>query len=207
MAIDRNDPEIIALIEEMTAPLASKTKELLGELRSAKAKAKGSDIDPEEYARLQSEVEDLTGRLGTSEKMSKGEIAKLSKSLQEKDGALNGLLVDSGIADALAKAGVAPHYVNPLKAMFKTQAQIVAENGAYKAVIGDKGLADAIGSYLGGDEGKHFVSAPMNSGGGASGAGGKGGTASGGKRSDMTAAQRVEFISKQGQDAYLKLPA
>lgn len=206
MAIDRNDPEIISLIEELTAPLAAKNKELLGELRSAKAKAKGSDIDPEDYARLQSEVEDLNGRLSNSEKMSKSEIAKLSKSLSEKDGALSGLLVDSGITEALAKAGVAPHYMNPLKAMFKTQAQLVAENGQYKAVIGDKGLADAIGAYLGGDEGKHFVSAPMNSGGGSQGAGGKGASAPGGKRSEMSAAQRVDYISKHGQEAYLKLP-
>ncbi len=169
MAIDRNDPDVVALIEEVTASLASKNKELLGELRSAKAKAKGSDIDPEDYARLQSEVEDLSARLQNSEKLSKTELAKLSKSLSEKDSALSGLLVDSGITDALAKAGVAPHYVNPLKAMFKTQAQLLNENGAYKAVIGDKALGEAISGYLGGDEGKHFVAAPANSGGGAAG--------------------------------------
>lgn len=206
MAIDRNDPEILALIEEVTAPLVGKTKELLGELRSAKAKAKGSDIDPEDYARLQSEVEELSGKLGNTEKMSKAEIAKLSKSLQEKDGALNGLLVDSGITEALAKAGVAPHYVNPLKAMFKTQAQLVNENGAYKAVIGDKGVSDAISAYLSGDEGKHFVAAPANSGGGAQGSGVKG-TPAAGKRGDMNAMQKAAYIGEHGQDAYLKLPA
>jgi hypothetical protein len=207
MAIDRNDPEVLALIEEVTAPLAAKTKELLGELRSAKAKAKGSDIDPEDYARLQSEVEELSGRLAQSDKLSKGEIAKLTKSLQEKDGALNGLLVDSGISDALAKAGVAPHYVNPLKAMFKTQAQLVNENGAYKAVIGDKGVADAIGAYLSGDEGKHFVAAPANSGGGAQGSGGKGASGASGKRSEMSITDKAAFIAEHGQDAYLNLPA
>lgn len=206
MALDKNDPEVLALIDEITSALTSKNKELLSELRTAKAKAKGSDIDPEEFARLQSENEDLSGRLSKVEKTSKSEIDRLTKSVVEKDGALSGLLIDSGITDALAKAGVAPHYVEPLKAMFKTQASLKNEGGQFQALIGDKSLKDAITGYLTGDTGKHFAPAQANSGGGAQGAGGKGPVGTG-KRSEMNIGQKAAFVAEHGQDAFLSLPA
>ena len=206
MAFDKNDPEVLAFVEEITSALTSKNRELLGELRTARAKAKGNDIDPEDYARLQSENEDLGSRLSKSEKTSKGEIDKLMKSVVEKDGALSGLLIDSGITDALAKAGVAPHYVEPLKAMFKSQASLKNEGGQFQALIGEKGLGEAITSYLSGDAGKHYAPAQANSGGGAQGAGSAKPAVSG-NRSAMTVTQKAEFVAANGQDAYFKLPA
>ena len=56
MAIDRNDTEVKALIEEVTAAateaLSAKNRELLGELKALKARTKGADIDPAEHAAL-----------------------------------------------------------------------------------------------------------------------------------------------------------
>ena len=50
MPLDRNDPEVKALIEEVTAEateaLSAKNKELIAELRTAKAKAKGLRSTP-----------------------------------------------------------------------------------------------------------------------------------------------------------------
>lgn len=179
MAVDRNDPEVKALIEEVTAAateaLSAKNRELLGEMKVLKAKAKGADIDPADYAALQSKVEELTTELGKVQKSSKSEVEKLMKQLSEKDGALTQHLIDAGLTDALAKAGVAPHYLTAAKAMFRGQAALKAEGAEYKALIGDKPLADAITAWAQSDEGKHFVAAPASSGGGAQGGGGAAG--------------------------------
>jgi hypothetical protein len=60
--------------EELQAELDAVTAhnaKLLGELKVAKAKAKGAEIDPEEHARLQTEVETLTGKLSAAESRAK----------------------------------------------------------------------------------------------------------------------------------------
>ncbi|HWS73667.1 MAG TPA: hypothetical protein VN324_00865 [Quisquiliibacterium sp.] len=173
MALDRNDPEVKALLEEAisaaTEALSAKNRELLGEVKTLKAKAKGADIDPAEHAALQSKVEELTDALDKATKTSKAEVEKLTKALSTKDAALTQHLIDAGLTDALAKAGVAPHYLTAAKAMFKGQAALKAEGDQYQALIGDKPLADAIAAWAQSDEGKHFVAAPASSGGGASG--------------------------------------
>jgi hypothetical protein len=200
MAIDRNEPEVKALIEEVTAAateaLSAKNRELLGEVKTLKAKAKGADIDPAEYAALQSKVEELTEELGKTQKASKSEVEKLAKALTEKDSALTQHLIDAGLTDALAKAGVAPHYLNAAKAMFKGQAALKADGGQYLALIGDKPLVDAITAWAQSDEGKHFVSAPASSGGGAQGSGKAGSVNK--NASQMTAEEKASFIGEHG---------
>jgi hypothetical protein len=176
--------------EELQAELETvkaHNAKLLGELKVAKAKAKGAEIDPEEHARLQGEVEELRGKLSTAEKSGKAELEKLTKALSEKDGALQSYLIDGGLSDALAKAGVKPEFMDAAKALLKTQAQIKAEGGNYQALIGGKPLADAITEWTGG-AGKHFIAATQNSGGGATG-GGQTGNAK--KFADMTSEERV----------------
>lgn len=153
------------LQSELEAVLA-KNRELLGELKSVKAKARGVEIDPEDFARLQTENEELKTSLSKMERTTKTEMDKLSKALSEKDGALQNYLIDGGITEALAKSGVRPEFVSAAKALLKQQASIRAENGSYQAVMGDKPLNDAITEWIASD-GKHFVSAPANAGGGA----------------------------------------
>lgn len=178
MPIDRKDPEVIALIEEITATateaLSAKNKELLAELRTAKAKAKGADIDPTEHAALQAQVEELTDKLTKAEATGKAEITKLTKSLTEKDGALTKHLIDAGLTDALVKAGVQAPMMDAVKALLQGKASINAKDGAYEALIDGKPLVEAVTTWAQSDQGKHFVTAPQNSGGGSQGGGGKG---------------------------------
>lgn len=175
MAIDRNDPEIKALIEEATAAateaLNAKNRELLGELRTLRAKARGVEIDPAEHSALQRRVEELSAELAKVQKSAKSEQERLMKALSDKDTALTQHLVDAGLTDALAKAGVAPHYLSAVKAMFKPQAAVRADGDAYRAFVGDKPLADAITAWAQSDEGKYFRAADANAGGGAHGGG------------------------------------
>lgn len=200
MPLDRNDPEVIALMkeaaEEATEALSAKNKELLAELRQAKAKAKGSDVDPEEHARLQTQVEELTSKLDKVTKDSTRQIEKLTKDLTDKDGALTQHLIDGGLSSALAKAGVAPHFMDAAKAMLRGQAAI--KDGA--AVIGDKPLADHVTEWAGTDQGKHFVTAPANSGGGGQGGNGGGKTSGnlGGSRDERVAALKAQFPELAG---------
>lgn len=178
MPLDRKDPEVIALIEEITTSateaLSAKNRELLLEMKTLKAKAKGADIDPAEHAALQTQVEDLTDKLSKADKFAKSEIDKLSKSLTEKDSALHKHLIDAGLTDALVKAGVQPAMLDAVKALHQSKASINAQAGAYEALIDGKPLAEFVTTWTQSDQGKHFVAAPNNNGGGAQGGNGKG---------------------------------
>jgi hypothetical protein len=163
----------IAELEADIAALAAKNAQLLGEVKTAKAKAKGVEIDPADYAALQMEVETLKSDLNKATKDSLKTIEGLQKTLTEKDGALQSYLIDNGLNDALLKAGVKSEFMAAAKAMLKGGAQIKAEDGNYSALMGEKPLIDAVSEWAASDEGKHFISAPANSGGGASGGSGQ----------------------------------
>lgn len=163
----------IAELEAAVEALTAKNRELLGEVKVAKAKAKGAEIDPAEHAALQSEIEGLRADLTKATKDSAKTIEQLQKDLSAKDNSLQSYLIDNGLTDALVKAGVRSEFMPAAKAMLRNQAQIKADNGDYAALMGDKPLVDAVAEWASSDEGKHFISAPANSGGGA--AGGNGG--------------------------------
>ena len=162
----------IAELEAAIEVLSAKNNQLLGEVKVAKAKAKGADIDPAEYAALQNENDTLKSELNKTIKDSTKTIETLQSSLSEKDGALQSYLIDNGLNDAMLKAGIKPEFMSAAKAMLKANTKVTAENGQYSALMGDKPLFDAITEWAASDEGKHFVSAPANSGGGATGGNG-----------------------------------
>lgn len=162
----------IAELEAAIEVLSAKNNQLLGEVKVAKAKAKGAEIDPAEYAALQNENETLKSELTKATKDSAKTIETLQSSLSEKDGALQSYLIDNGLNDAMLKAGIKPEFMSAAKAMLKANTKVTAENGQYSALMGDKPLFDAITEWAASDEGKHFVSAPANSGGGATGGNG-----------------------------------
>jgi hypothetical protein len=178
MPIDRKDPEVIALIEEMvtaaTEALSVKNRELLAEKKALQGKIKGGDIDPAEHAALQMQVEELSEKLAKAEKTGKAEIDKLTKSLTEKDGALTKHLIDAGLTAALVKAGVQPAMLDAVKALHQSKASINAKDGAYEALIDGKPLTEFVTTWAQSDQGKHFVTAPQNNGGGSQGGSGKG---------------------------------
>jgi hypothetical protein len=205
MPIDRNDPEYIAAVEEETSGLKSKIETLLKEVKVFKAKAKGADIDPEEHAKLIAEKEDLENRLKSSETKSKSDIEKLTKSVSEKDASISKMIVDSEMSNAIAKAGIAGHYADAVNAMTRPLVNVAFADGKHSVSVDGKPLGEYLAAWAASDAGKHFVSAQKNSGGGA--AGNKSSSSNGAlKRSSMTPVEKREFIEKNGQDAYLKLP-
>lgn len=157
--------ELKAAVEALTA----KNRELLGEVKMAKAKARGSDINPEDYAALQNELDATKAALDKATKESGKQVDTLNKALAEKDSALQSYLIDNGLNDAMLKAGIRPEVMGVVKARLKAEAKLVSENGQYSALFGDKPLIDGVTAWAASDEGKHFVAAPANTGGGAAG--------------------------------------
>ena len=159
-------------VDEATTGLVKKNQELVLELREAK---KGRAIDPAELDRLQAKIDALEADLGNANKSSK-EQAKALKQAQDalasESGFTQKLLLDNGLTDALVKAGVAKEYLPAVKAMLGTQAKVVADGDTRKALIGDKDLSEFVLGWATSDEGKHYISAPSNGGGGASGSSG-----------------------------------
>lgn len=181
MAFDINDAEtkkalkeaVDAAVAEATEGLKNKNAELLAKLKKAQ---KDSTIDPAEHQQLQAELEQTQAKLATAEKTLKtvtAEAEKVKKALEGESGFTSKLLIENGLNDALLKAGVKPEMQKAVKALLSGQVTIKIEGDKRNPVIGDKSLSDFVGEWAKSDEGKHFVSAPNNQGGGAKG-GGKG---------------------------------
>ena len=180
MPFDPNDPDtkaaLKAAIDEAVAGLQTKNTELLAKLKKAQ---KDSTVDPSEHAALQSELDATQAKLAEAVKALKAantEAEKVKKAYESESKLTHRLLVENGLTDALTKAGVTnPVHLRAAKAMLSGQVQLVAEGDNRIAKVGDKALADYVGEWAKGEEGKYFVAAQQNGGGGAPGGAGKGG--------------------------------
>lgn len=170
------------------------------DLVKLKAKAKGAEIDPEAHAELQSKVETLQAELDKVGKLSKKQLDDLTGQMSAKDAALTKYLIDSQLSDGLAKSGVKPEFMDAAKALLRNGATIKADNGEYSALIGDKPIHEAIGAWASSDQGKHFISAPVNSGGGGQGGGGSSGSKqlTRAQFDAMAPGQKMEFAKAGG---------
>jgi hypothetical protein len=180
MAYDPNDADTKAAvakdIEEAIAGLQTKNTELLAKLKKAQ---KDATIDPADHAALQAELDATTAKLAEATKALKTattEAEKAKKAYETESQVAHRLLVDNGLTEALTAAKVKPEYQKAAKALLAGQVVLVAEGDKRIAKVGDKALADFVTEWAKGEEGKHFVAAPGNGGGGAPGGGdGKGG--------------------------------
>jgi hypothetical protein len=175
--IDLKAPEVQAAIQAAVdaavAPLVSKRDELLSEVKKLR---KESTIKPEDVEKLETEIDTLKGQLTTAQKEAKtfkDAADKATKDLESESGYTQKLLVDNGLGDALLKANVNnPAHLKAVKSMLSGQVKIVVDGENRKAMVGDKELTSFVTEWAASDEGKHFVSAPGNGGGGAPGGGG-----------------------------------
>jgi hypothetical protein len=181
MAIDLNDSEVKAAIKaaadaavsEATAGLLAKNQELLGKVKKLQ---KDAAIDPAEYQALSEAKDTAEAKLAEALKTVKQATAqeeKDRKALEAETGYVSKLLVDNGLTEALLKAGVKPEMSKAVKAMLAGQVSLKVEGDKRLAVVGDKALGDFVTEWAQSDEGKHFVAAPANKGGGAQGGGGE----------------------------------
>lgn len=205
MTIDINAPEvqeaIKAALEEHTAGLKAKNAELLGEVKKLR---KNSEIDPAEYQSLKDALDEAQGKIGELTKQAKtaaGEAEKFRKQAEVESASMSRLLVENGLNEALGKAGVKPELLKAAKAMIASQVQLRQDGETRVPVVGDKVLSDFVGEWAKGDEGKHFVAAPQNGGGGAHGSnGGQAAKQINRQTFDgMNPSQKMEFAKSGGQ--------
>jgi len=193
--------QIKSAVEDATLALVGKNRELLSELKDAR---KGRTIDPAELDKMQARIDELEDGATAAAKQAKEQKALLEKAhadLQSESGFTSKLLLDNGLTDALVKAGVSAPYLPAVKAMLSSQAKITVEGDIRKAVIGDKDLGAYITDWATSDDGKHYVQAPANSGGGANG-GANGGSVKTVARSGfdtMSQSERSSFIKQGGK--------
>lgn len=180
MSIDLNAPEVQEAIkkaaEEATSGLISKRDELLAEVKKLR---KNQEIKPEQLEDLENQIETYKAKLTESEKQAKfiaSEADKVKKLYEAESGYTNNLLVENGLNEALVKEGIAKQFLPAVKSMLKGQVQVKVEGNERKAVIGEKALSDFVSEWSKSEEGKHFIAAPSNSGGGSSGGGDAKGT-------------------------------
>lgn len=172
--IDTDTPEgkeaLKQAVEEATSGLVAKNRELLTEVKEAR---KSRTIEPKEIEDRDNEIEALKGQLTEAQKTVKTamkEAETFKKSLEGAESFTHKLLVDNGLNDALTKSGVTnPVHLKAAKSMLASQVAIVADGESRSAKIGDKDLAAAVSEWAKGDEGKFFVQAAQNNGGGANG--------------------------------------
>lgn len=188
-------------VEDATAPLVAKRDELLTEVKNLR---KGKSIDPEDYAKLEAEIETLKGDLAKSTKelkLANETATKATKQLESETGFTQKLLIDNGLLENLSKNGVTdPAYQKAAVAMLRSGVQIVVEGENRVAKVGDKALADHVAEWAKSDEGKRFAAAPGNSGGGGNGGGNKGGGGKTMTRAEFDAADQAtrSTFSKEG---------
>lgn len=172
--IDLASPEVKQAIADAVAEevkgLKAKNTELIDQVKKLR---KNAEIDPADMAALEAERDELKTKLTEQTKLA-GKAAKdleaANKRATDLDAAFTGNLRDSALTEALAKANVTnPALMKAAKAMLAGAVQVVDENGTRVVKAGDKALTDYITEWAGGDDGKHFVTAPSGNGGGSQG--------------------------------------
>ena len=175
MSIDLSSPEaqeaIKKAVDEATSGLVGKRDELLAEVKKLR---KNQEIKPEQLDELESQVETYKTKWADAEKLAKAtavEAEKVKKLYEAESGYTNNLLVENGLNEALVKEGIAKQFLPAVKSMLKGQVTVKIEGNERKAVIGEKALSEFVSEWSKSEEGKHFIAAPANSGGGSNGGG------------------------------------
>jgi hypothetical protein len=176
MTIDVNSQEfkdaVQVAVDSATEGLARKNSELLGEVKKLK---RGAEIDPAEVTALENQIDALKADLTKAQKEAKTFASKadeFGKALESESGFTRSLLIEQGLTAELVNAGVKnPAHLKAALAMLKGDAQVVQDGDKRVAKIGDKALKDYVKAWAAGDDGKHFITADQNSGGGAFGGG------------------------------------
>lgn len=207
MPFDANDPEtkeaLAAAIAEAVGKLESKNRELLTELRKAK---KGAEVDPADVERLEAELDAARTQLADANKALKTATKQAEddrKALEGERGFVSSLLVDNGLTAALTEAGVKnPAHLKAAAALLKSSAKVEVaadDTGARRALVDGKPLGDFVKTWAASDDGKAFVAAPANSGGGAAGGTKPGAGAVKGDMGGDTAARHARINEMKAQ--------
>lgn len=195
---------IAAAVETATKGLKTKNDELIGNLKKEKEARASAQEQLDQIKTEKEEAETAAAaKTGDIEKVKRqledkhrAEMAKRETDLAATKTKLDQVLIDGGISSALVKANVAPQFHDAVKALLKTshKTELVDKDGSTVAHIDGKPLEEFFTAWSQGDQGKHYVAAPANGGGGAPGSNSK---ANGGAAKQM---KRSEFDAMSAKD-------
>jgi len=161
--------EIQQLIDDEVKGLKAKNAELVAEVRKL---TKESTIDPNDFNALKEQNNELQDKIAEQNKALKQAAKQFDdaqKALKTESEFTQKLLIDNGISEALVSERVKPGLLKAAKAILEKEAAIQIDGDKRSALIGGKPLKDAIAEWAKSEEGKEFIAAPANQGGGAPG--------------------------------------
>jgi len=181
--------EVKKEIDTATKPLSEKRDEVLAEKKKLQSRLKLFDgVDVEAYNKLKGQLEELELKeifeVGDLDALKtaltskhQAELDGLQAKLSSADTFISKLLVDQGLTDNLLKANVSERYLSAVKALLKDGVQIVTDEstGERSAVVGEIPLNEYVQKWSVSEEGKNYITAQSNSGGGAQGGSGAAG--------------------------------
>ena len=181
--------EVKGEVEKATKPLSEKRDEVLAEKKKLQSRLKLFDgVDVEAYNKLKGQIEDLELKevfeVGDLEAVKtaltskhQAELDGLKTELSSADTFISNLLVDQGLTNSLLKANVSERYLPAVKALLKDGVQIITDEttGERTAVVGEVPLNGYVEKWAVSEEGKNYITAQNNSGGGAQGGSGSAG--------------------------------
>jgi hypothetical protein len=191
-------------------------------------KAKYGDLDPDaarEALKLKQQLEEkklrdagefdkaLDERVKAMRKEHEAERTKLESELRAKDAKLSGLLIDNALRDCALKPeiGVLPKAIPTVVVLAKGVWQLDKDGNPVamkdgQPIYGKDGTPISMPEWISNLKAEHDYLFGQPSGGGAGNTGGSGGAPKK-KRSEMSVAEKSEYVAQHGQAAFLKLPA
>lgn len=181
----------VKTLEAKTAELLSETKAEREKRRVAEeAQAAAQEAAEKRAAEAAAKAGDVEAVRQQLEAKHAREIEAERKAKADTEARLNRFMIDGGIRDAMAQAGVAPTLAKGAALAFRDGRRIeVTDDGVS---VDGVPLAQAVTEWASSDDGSPYKAASQSSGGGAPGGGG--GTGRG--LSDMTEAQRMALAQK-----------
>jgi hypothetical protein len=182
-----------AATESEVEGLKNKNKELLGKNKKLSVQVESYDgLEPDEVKDKLGQLNELIEKGASTEESYKRLLKEsednLKKKLTKADtraAALETKLRDTLASDALNKSlldvKVDPRFMPAAKALLSGKVSVDLDGEEHNIAIGGEPLGDFVKTWSQGDEGKHFLAAPDNSGGGAGGGGRQTATGEAGK--------------------------
>lgn len=126
------------------------------------------DFDLDEYNRLKDgdPSKEIDAKLAEQRERITKQFEKtvdgLKKELSEKDGLVNKHVKTATLQRAMAEVGVSKQFMPAVEALMKDRITVEGD----KVFLDEQPVSDALKNWANSDEGKHYISAPSNSGGG-----------------------------------------
>ncbi|CTQ45752.1 hypothetical protein [Roseibium aggregatum] len=189
--IDLNDPAVVAAIEAAVSakiePINAKKNEILDEKKKLQAKLEAFDgVDPEEFKALKAamaekaeedakEKGDWQAILDQRETKYQTQLEKVTTELtgraERAEKFAKDLIVKTELTSALVKAKVSEPFMGAVEMLLRDKITVSEDEAkgfkAFAEIDGDHvNVAEFVRLWSESEEGKHFVSAPANGGGG-----------------------------------------